>query len=339
MMKFFPNRPGLVSAIFSLGLLASAASATAAITVTTAEISAGKLVVQGTRTGTAPTIILDGLFTTGVVGGAFSYSLTYIPADCIVDLKADGGTGGIASAVIANCGPKGLNPQGAWIGTKTYAIDDVVTDQGSSWRALAASKGKRPALNVALWEQFVARGLRGLQGIQGATGPAGSTGADGAIGAAGAAGPAGLPGNAGAPGPTGPAGPTLMKRARFDSIAILAINGPVSLATLAFTPPVSGSALFRGQGSCQIDAGIVAQHKFAAGGGTQDAFQSLDPGNIAFLQNGSSTAAQYVNWSFSKEVAVTAGNLVQESLWDAPSSQNITCSGSFEVEVFTGTLP
>ncbi len=327
MMKFFPNRPGLLSAIYSLGLLASAGLASAAITVTTAEISAGKLVVQGTRTGTAPTIILDGSFSTGVVGGAFSYSLTYIPADCIVDLKADGGTGGVASAVIANCGPKGLNPQGAWSLAKTYAIDDVVTDQGSSWRALSTNKAKRPALNVALWEQFAARGLRGLQGIQGATGPAGSTGADGA------AGPAGDTGPTGAAGATGPAGQTLMKRAIVDSVGLT--SGSTLLAQLQFTPPANGTALFRAGGSCLNLTAGTANFVFGAGISSNDALAGGD-----FYNQGIVTISPGLWGAFTltKSISVTSGTAVAYNLYQNGATQG-SCQAAFDVEIFTGTLP
>lgn len=210
------------AAVLSCGLMAGISSAQAAITVTTAEVSGGQLVVSGTRTGTAPQVSLDGIHFADVVGGGFSFSLTYLPPDCIVFLKAEGGTGGNASAVVANCGPKGVNPRGAWDRTKIYAPDDIAVEQGSSWRALdngLVNKGKRPTLNPDFWEQFVSRGLRGLQGIQGATGPAGPqgdqglqgvAGADGATGPAGPQGPQGDQGPqgvAGADGATGPQGP------------------------------------------------------------------------------------------------------------------------------------
>ncbi len=85
---------GLLTTAAALALVTCAATASAAITVTKAEIALGKLVVQGTRSGTAAAISLDGLYNASVNGaGAFSFSLTYLPPDCIVDLKAVGGTG------------------------------------------------------------------------------------------------------------------------------------------------------------------------------------------------------------------------------------------------------
>ncbi|MCB1378296.1 MAG: hypothetical protein KDK89_08025, partial [Alphaproteobacteria bacterium] len=59
------------SAICFAGFLSYASSANAEITVTTAEISGGQLVVNGTRTGigTPPQMRLDGLYLTPIASG------------------------------------------------------------------------------------------------------------------------------------------------------------------------------------------------------------------------------------------------------------------------------
>ena len=63
-----------------MGLALNAASASAAITISRAEIAAGKLVVEGTRTGGAGTVRLDDQFNDGVNGpGAFGFSINYLP--------------------------------------------------------------------------------------------------------------------------------------------------------------------------------------------------------------------------------------------------------------------
>lgn len=202
------NRLPLMAAASILAFAAASVAASAAITVTTAEITGGKLVVEGTRTGGAATIRLDDQFNDGVNGaGAFAFSLDYLPPDCIVDLKEIGGLNDSATAVIANCGPKGLNPQGGWDSAKTYQKDDVTTLGGSSFRAKRASLNVQPGTSKADWEILAKRGAPGPQGIQGATGPAGADGAKGDQGAQGPQGDPGPKGDTGATGATGPQGP------------------------------------------------------------------------------------------------------------------------------------
>jgi len=166
-------------------LLAGAPPVLADIAIVKAEISSGRLVVAGTRTGTAPRIVLDGRYDAEVAAnGSFSFALIYLPADCIVRLEADGGTGGEELAVVANCAPRSLRPRGAWRNNVRYAANDLVTDDGTTYRARASNSGKRPPLSPANWEVFAARGERGPQGIQGATGYRGLDGAPGRDGAA-----------------------------------------------------------------------------------------------------------------------------------------------------------
>ena len=176
---------------------AFSATASAAITITKAEISAGRLVVQGSRTGTAPLIVLDDLHSTGVIGGNFAFSLLYLPSDCMIDLKGEGGTAGTLTAIVGNCGPRGLSARGAWSNAVAYIENDVITAGGSSYRAKRSNTNKVPATSGNDWEVLA---KKGAPGIQGSTGPAGPAGA---IGETGAPGPFGA---TGATGPQGPAG-------------------------------------------------------------------------------------------------------------------------------------
>ena len=91
-----------------------ASPALAGITITSASVTAGKLVVRGTSS-TGTSVKLDGVYSTPISSTtrAFKFSLNYLPPDCIVDLSLVGATGK-AQAVIAFCGPKGINPRGAW---------------------------------------------------------------------------------------------------------------------------------------------------------------------------------------------------------------------------------
>ena len=218
MPKLTRVRLPLLAAATTLALAATSANPLAAITITKAEIAAGRLVVTGSRTGTATILSLDTDFATGVTGaGNFAFSLTYIPPDCIATITGTNGSGGTIDAVIANCGPRGLNAKGAWSNVANYTSNDVTTSGGSSYRAKRANLNKPPASNAADWEVLAKKGAAGIQGAtggDGAVGAQGLAGVDGADGATGPAGPQGVAGNDGTAGPQGdpgsigPQGPT-----------------------------------------------------------------------------------------------------------------------------------
>jgi hypothetical protein len=106
-------------------------------------------------------------------------------------------------AVVANCGPRGVNPKGAWDATVSYVIDDVVTSLGSTWRAKKNNVNKSPSAYPGVWEKFASKGDQGTAGPTGATGPQGPAGAIGPQGPTGAQGPQGPQGLQGPPGPSG----------------------------------------------------------------------------------------------------------------------------------------
>lgn len=84
-----------------------------------------------------------------------------------------------------------LNWLGAWSGAVTYAIDDAVTRNGSSYACAVANTNQQPP-NATYWRVIAeagATGATGQAGAAGATGPAGAAGATGATGATGPAGP------------------------------------------------------------------------------------------------------------------------------------------------------
>lgn len=183
-------------------LCATALPASAGIIVSDAKIDNGKLTVTGTNSRASTVVTLDGKYNaTSNATKAFTFNLVYHPADCIVELT-EAGLLTPVRAVVANCGARGLNAKGAWSATATYAIDDVVTSLGSSWRAKTGNVGKPPTSYPAVWERLAAKGDQGTAGPTGSMGPAGATGADGPTG------PAGPQGPAGAAGPQGPAGAT-----------------------------------------------------------------------------------------------------------------------------------
>jgi hypothetical protein len=70
-----------------------------------------------------------------------------------------------------------LNARSAWNSQTTdYALNDVVTDAGSTWRCkiAACAAGNEPATNPSQWELLAAKGDTGPAGPIGPQGPAGN---------------------------------------------------------------------------------------------------------------------------------------------------------------------
>ncbi|HWT93314.1 MAG TPA: hypothetical protein VN238_09980 [Solirubrobacteraceae bacterium] len=107
----------------------------------------------------------------------------------------------------------GMAWRGGWAANTDYVANDLVTSGGSTYVAVAASKGTdAPTDDSAAWDLLAAagpkgdageKGAQGDPGIRGDIGPRGPAGADGADGPAGPQGPRG---DAGAQGPKGDAG-------------------------------------------------------------------------------------------------------------------------------------
>jgi hypothetical protein len=92
----------------------------------------------------------------------------------------------------------------------TYAVNDVVIYNGSTYVAIAANQGPNnttPDVNTTAWNLMAAEGATGPAGPAGGPqGPAGPQGLAGPTGATGATGPAGPPGLTGPQGPPGTGG-------------------------------------------------------------------------------------------------------------------------------------
>jgi hypothetical protein len=119
-------------------------------------------------------------------------------------------------------GPAGTNGTGfnfrnAFDATASYAIDDVVTFNGSTYVATAANAGPSnptPDQNGTSWS---------VMALEGAAGPAGTTGAAGATGPQG---PVGQTGSTGATGATGQAG--ISWQGIWNAITIYQANNAVA---------------------------------------------------------------------------------------------------------------
>jgi hypothetical protein len=173
-MSFPVLQKWILAGSFGL-ILPSAGVAVAAvdITVLEAKIAAGKLLVEG-RTAPGAWVRLDGQ--TGSpfnvksdAEGAFAFSIVYHPGDCIVDLQkllTPATLGAATAALVADCGPAGVSPRGPWSSAATYITNDLVTYQGSTWRARRESSHAAPAAGP-WWELFAAGGIA----ASGATAP------------------------------------------------------------------------------------------------------------------------------------------------------------------------
>ena len=119
----------------------------------------------------------------------------------------------------------GFNFRSGFDNSVAYAINDVVSYNGSSYVAISANQGPNnptPDGNTAAWSLMAQQGSAGAAGPQGPQGPQGPTGPPGQDG---------LPGVAGAPGPQGPAGANGVGfnfRSAFDNSLAYAINDVVT---------------------------------------------------------------------------------------------------------------
>jgi hypothetical protein len=105
-------------------------------------------------------------------------------------------------------GPPGMLWRGAWSSGTAYALNDTVSQAGSSYICIAANTNNAPP-NATYWQlvaQIGAAGPTGATGSQGPTGNTGPTGPQGPIGNTGPTGAQGPPGTAGTTGPTGATG-------------------------------------------------------------------------------------------------------------------------------------
>jgi Chaperone of endosialidase/Collagen triple helix repeat (20 copies) len=140
----------------------------------------------------------------GPTGAAGSQGLQGVP----------GATGPQGPTGVAGTNGTGFDFRNAFDASASYVIDDVVTFDGSTYVAIAASAGPNnptPNLNPTAWSLMAeagATGPAGAQGSAGATGPQGSAGTTGATGSTGPQGPAGATGSQGPTGNTGATGPT-----------------------------------------------------------------------------------------------------------------------------------
>lgn len=95
-------------------------------------------------------------------------------------------------------GAIGLTWRNAWVAATAYAVGDVVTSAGGTYRRkVAGTTATAPQSDATNWEPVATPGAQGPQGTQGTTGAAGPQGTQGTIGSTG---PQGAQGAQGSPG-------------------------------------------------------------------------------------------------------------------------------------------
>ena len=181
----------------------------------------------------------------------------------------------------------GFNPLGRWNAATKYHRNDLVTHQGSTWRARRTSLNRVPGLRPAFWEKLAARGIRGPAGQAGAQGPKGEPGPVGPAGPQGDPGPQGPQGAAGPQGPQGPQGlqgepggagtaETRFLPAPFLSRALTPdVWNEIELPDITTTSPVSsvliaGDFLVRSETGCNVytrltfDGAVIGEARAAS---------------------------------------------------------------------------
>jgi hypothetical protein len=104
----------LVGFVFAVACILPNVSQAAGLVVTDAQIGGGKLIVTGTSPLANQSIELDGRFTTmSDAQRKFSFSVVYVPADCIVQVAAGSVTRNAAVARCAVGQPRGVVVHGA----------------------------------------------------------------------------------------------------------------------------------------------------------------------------------------------------------------------------------
>jgi hypothetical protein len=148
---------------------------------------------------------------------------------------ATGATGAIGPAGPAANG-SGLAYRGEYASGTNYAVNDLVTYQGSSYISLVAGNvGNTPSFSGFQWGVLA-------QAAVGATGTTGATGAAGSVGLTGPAGPQGTAGVAGATGATGSAGlPGMVYQGDYSSVTNYAVGDVVLWQGTSYTSLLEGN--------------------------------------------------------------------------------------------------
>jgi len=165
-----------IGAIALAWTLAASVAEAANLTIQTATLRAGRLLIVGKGPVGTLVRIQGTLFENRAdAQGAFRFNVVYRTPNCIIPLVSGADT---LFVLVDSCAP-GVLERGNWSGSVQYYSGDLVQRAGSTWYALRANKNKLPgAVGTSLdWSLFAARGPVGPRG------PAGLPGDDGPPGA------------------------------------------------------------------------------------------------------------------------------------------------------------
>ena len=179
--------------------------------------------------------------------------------------------------------------EGPWVVSTAYALNDIVTSNGSAWICILAhtsASTDEPNIGVneaTYWETFVEKGDTGATGATGAQGIQGDAGATGATGATG---PQGIQGDAGATGATGAAATVAVGTVSAGTAAVVN-SGTSAAAVFDFTlqtgdTGATGATGAQGAQGIQGDTGATGATGAAGADGTSFTWQGTYSGVTAY---------------------------------------------------------
>ena len=120
---------------------------------------------------------------------------------------SSGSSGSDGTSGTSGSSGDGFSVKGAWTGTTTYVINDVVLYGGQSYASIQnGNLNKQPSVQPAWWTLFSAAGTSGTSGTSGSNGSDGSSGTSGSNGSDGSSGTSGTDGSTGSSGSDGSSG-------------------------------------------------------------------------------------------------------------------------------------
>ncbi|WP_193665411.1 hypothetical protein [Nocardioides kribbensis] len=94
----------------------------------------------------------------GAAGTTDTYTVTFTDATTTTFTVTNGANGADG---------RGFTPRGAWVSGTTYAVDDIVTSAGSTYRRKTAGAGTTAPVDGATWELWAAKGADAAAGSGG----------------------------------------------------------------------------------------------------------------------------------------------------------------------------
>jgi hypothetical protein len=255
-------------------------------------------------------------------------------------------------------GTNSLVWKGTWSSSTTYAINDGVNENGSSYIAVAVNTNVDPSSDGGThWAVFALKGTTGSIGLTGSTGTTGSqglqgnTGTQGPIGNTGSQGVPGATGTTGTNGTNGTNGLGITWRAAWSSITPYAINDSVSFGGSSYIAVAINTNVTPGSDSSKWNLAAQKGDTGASGGGFTLSGTAHDQGILIYnLSDGSASSSTCIiatgsltcpgtinagDSSTTTQIAFfghTSGNTVSVQPLDT------TAAGSLTVPGVTGTL-